>query len=178
MARKKDVFSNLSEEKKEKIKSFAEFVVSNPVILGEPILVNEKTGEIKERIDTDSITVLIECLNGYRQIAKTVDDEMKQSDKEMEKAKALDRAHSLRDSLEVGDKVIFSMGNVKLKRNYEREVVKITDKCFHVEFDEDYPCTITPDRPIGIRHIKFTALIDNLSKSENVGSSNNERTVA
>lgn len=168
MARKINIFSELPKEKQEQIKGFAEFVVGNPIILGEPVLVDEKTGETKERINYESITALIECLNEYRQIAKTVDDEMKQFDKEMKKAAITEKANLLKESLEVGDKVIFTMGTSKLKRNYEREVIKITDKCFHVEFNEDYPCTVTPDKPIGIRHIKFVSLLENLSKDAEI----------
>jgi hypothetical protein len=164
MAKKTSVFSKLTEEKQEQIKSFAEFVASNPTILGEPVLVNEKTGETKERIDYNSITALIECLNEFKQIAKNVDDEMKQFDKEMKESANFKRVRSLQESLEVGDRVIFTVGNLKTRKSYEREVIKITDKCFHVEFDEDYPCSATPDKPIGIKHIKFISLLENLSK--------------
>lgn len=182
MARKTSCLSTLSNERQEELRGLAIKLTVHPAIRGDVYITDtDKHNEYLERkakgeediydegisyrVNLDCLSALIELLYDEKSEAKVVEDSFKTRDKSLAKSEALEKAGVLKQNLEVGDVVRFTMGNVKTQHEYEMSVIKVTDKCFHVEFTEDKPCITTPDKPTGVRHIKFTALIANLTKT-------------
>lgn len=185
MARKTKIYDNLSEEDKRELKSIVEIALSNQIMLGEKIVIDEAAhndyllAEEKENvwdgmdyiIKSDMISALIEIMYNVKQEAKAIETNLIKFKKSKE-PKVEDSL--LKDSIKIGDVVTFSITAGKTKKEYEREIVKITDKGFQVEFDENYPCDITPNKMIGRKRIRFSSIISKNNSYETFVSEENE----
>lgn len=111
------------------------------------------------RVNTVHLTALIELLNAEKKVAKSVDEAHAAEDKAIAKAEAIALGAEIAKQIEVGDTVSFTMGSGKAKTVFTRKVIKVTDKTFHVEFDEAYPCTTSVTAPTGKKYLKFAAIV-------------------
>lgn len=132
----------LSVETVNALEELATTIMANP-ILSDVIEVKGMEPEI--RIKTDNLLGLIQLLEDQKKIAKESDKAHAVADKETAKAIATEQGAELAKSIEVGDTISFTMGSGKNVKTFTRVVTKKSDKSFTVEFDADYPCTVSPD---------------------------------
>jgi len=119
----------------------------------------EETGEYSARVNTLNLEVLLELLTAEKKSAKSVDESLALQDKEKAKAAATLEGASKAKAMKVGDKVTFTMGSGKAKREFTRIIEKMSDKTFTVSFDDAYLCTTSVSAPTGKKHIKFSAIV-------------------
>lgn len=148
----KSKLEGLSPEVRAALDEVVAIVMSNPVITN----VNDKA---EARVKTDNLSALIELLTVEKKAAQSVDEAHAAEDKAIAKAEAIAIGAELSKQVEVGDTVSFTMGSGKAKTVFTRKVIKVTDKTFHVEFTEDYPCTTSLSAPVAKKFIKFAQLV-------------------
>ena len=148
----KSKLEGLSPEVRAELDGIVETVMSNEAIT----IVDEKGNA---RVKTDHLSALIELLTAEKKAAQSVDEAHAVEDKAVAKAEAEAQGAVIAKTIEVGDTVSFTMGSGKAKTTFTRKVIKVTDKTFHVEFDEAYPCTTSLTAPVGKKFVKFSAIV-------------------
>jgi hypothetical protein len=133
--KKNTIYETLCEEQQEELNGIIEAVLENPAL---------KSKDDEELISPEMVMALLELLDNRKKVAK----------KEMAVAKkqhAPPRQGFL-GHIEVGDVISFFMNS----KQYEREVLNLSDKTVTVEFTPDYPCEST--KPVGKKYIKYTSI--------------------
>jgi hypothetical protein len=110
----------------------------------------------------------LELLDDAKKEAKKVDEEFAKIDKEKNEAEAKANGQTTAKKLMLGCTIKFTMGSGKAKREFEREVLKISEKTVTVEFDEEYPCTTSLAAPTGKKYIKFQNIVEVIANATEV----------